>query len=100
MKKFTIPCNFGKVRAPFDVYIGGPPSNRHPLHYQANWLRRERGGEIPPEVMESFMKLYELSVKHNVSFEDLCVHAMKAVNQQPKPEPGVTAPPSSTEDAK
>jgi len=84
MKKFTIPCDFGNKKAPFDVYIGEPEPNTHPLHYQQLWLTRERGGEIPKEVMESFAKLKALSEKNNVSFEDLCVYALEAANEGKK----------------
>ena len=93
MKKFTIPCHFGRTKAPFDVYIGKPAPGRHPLEYQARWLKEERGGIIPPEVMESFAKLLDLATKNNVNFEDLCVYAMDAANnpenagEPPPPNP-------------
>jgi len=82
MKKFTIPCNFGGSKSPFDVYIGTPKPGTHPLHSQASWLSRERGGQIPPEVMESFANLLELAEKNGVSFEDLCVYALQAANEK------------------
>lgn len=82
MKKFTIPCDFGGVKAPFDVYIGNPKDGNHPLQNQASWLSKERGGTIPPKVMESFAKLLELSKQHNVSFEDLCVYALNAAKEE------------------
>ncbi len=78
MKKFTIPCDFGGQKAPFDVYIGDPKPGNHPLQNQAAWLSKERGGTIPKEVMDSFAKLLELAEKNNVSFEDLCVYALNA----------------------
>lgn len=81
MKKFTIPCDFGGKKAPFDVFIGEPDGDIHPLYYQAKWLAKHRGGIIPQEVMESFQKLYALSKKNNVSFEDLCVYALEAANE-------------------
>ena len=84
MKKFTIPCDFGGKKAPFDVYIGLPDEGSHPLEFQAQWLASERGGTIPSEVMESFAKLYSLSVKNGVSFEDLCVYALEAANEEKK----------------
>lgn len=82
MKKFTIPCNFGGQKANFDVYIGNPKDGNHPLQNQANWLSTERGGQIPPEIMESFAKLLQLSKEKGVSFEDLCVYALEAANKQ------------------
>lgn len=82
MKKFTVPCNFGGVKSPFTIYIGAPEDQHHPLHFQADWLSKERGGNIPPEVMDSIAKLKELADKNNVSFEDLCVYALGAAAQQ------------------
>ncbi|MCE3232183.1 MAG: hypothetical protein K0R98_440 [Rickettsiaceae bacterium] len=76
VKKFTVPCDFGGVSAPFTIYIGLPEPNHHPLHFQAEWLAKNRGGTIPGDVMESIAKLYELSKKNNVSFEELCVYAL------------------------
>jgi len=82
MKKFTVPCDFGGQKAPFDVYIGNPKQGNHPLQNQASWLSKERGGTIPQEVMESFQKLLDLADKNNVSFEDLCVYALNVAGQQ------------------
>ena len=77
MKKFTIPCDFGGVKAPFNIYVGEPaPDATHPLQHQANWLSVERGGTIPPEVMDSFQKLWAISKENGVSFEELCVYAL------------------------
>lgn len=81
MKKFTIPCNFGRKKAPFEVYIGKPLDDEHPLFYQNLWLWEERGGEIPADVMSSFKKLQALANKNGVSFEDLCVYALEAANE-------------------
>ena len=82
MKKFTIPCNFGGTKSPFTVYIGEPEAKHHPLHFQADWLSKERGGSIPPEIMDSLAKLKELSDKNGVPFEDLCTYALEAASQQ------------------
>jgi hypothetical protein len=76
MKKFNIPCDFNGVRSMFAVYLGDPEFSHHPLHFQADWLGRERGGKIPGEVMESIAKLKELADRNNVSFEELCVYAL------------------------
>ena len=76
VKKFTIPCDFGGVSAPFSIYIGNPEPQHHPLHFQAEWLTKNRGGNIPSDVMDSVAKLFELSKKNNVSFEELCVYAL------------------------
>jgi hypothetical protein len=76
MKKFTIPCDFGGQKAPFNIYIGEPSAKRHPLYYQSQWLSSERGGTIPSEIMDSFQKLFDISRENGVSFEDLCVYAL------------------------
>lgn len=76
MKKFTIPCDFAGVKAPFNIYVGEPDPTKHPLQNQAHWLSSERGGNIPPEVMDSFQKLHDISKENGVSFEELCVYAL------------------------
>lgn len=96
MKKFTVPCDFGGQKAPFDVYIGNPKQGNHPLQNQANWLSKERGGTIPQEVMESFQKLLDLAEKNNVSFEDLCVYALNVAGQQSAEQPATESPPAAT----
>ncbi len=75
MKKFSVPCIFGNVKAPFTVYIGNPEPEHHPLHFQSEWLSKVRGGTISKEVMDSITKLYELSKKNHIPFEELCVYA-------------------------
>lgn len=82
MKKFTVPCQFGNQTAPFTLYIGEPKSDVHPIQNQANWLSKERGGQIPQKVMDSLAKLRDLALKNNVSFEDLCVYALTVAEQQ------------------
>jgi hypothetical protein len=82
VKKFTIPCSFGATKAPFNIYIGESSKKRHPLYYQAQWLKTERSGEILPEVMDSFQKLADIAHENGVSFEELCVYALET----PTPE--------------
>jgi len=87
MKKFVINCDFGGQIAPFAVYIGTPEGAHHPLHFQADWLSKQRGGTIPPDVMDAVSKLKDLADKNNVSLEELCVYALGAA-QQAKDEGG------------
>jgi len=82
MKKFSVPCNFGGQNSPFTFYIGQPERKHHPLHFQADWLTKERGGSVPPDVMESIEKIHALAVKNNVPFEELCEYALDAALQQ------------------
>jgi len=68
--------------APFVICIGEPEQGHHPLHFQADWLQKQRGGTIPPQVMDSVAKLKKLSEENNVSFEELCVYALGAAQQE------------------
>jgi len=79
MKKFTINCDFGGQMAPFTIFIGEPESEHHPLHFQADWLSKERNGTIPSQVMDAIAKLKDLAIKNHVSLEELCVYALGAV---------------------
>lgn len=74
-----IDCDFGGRIAPFPVYVGEPKDDAHPLQHQAHWLQAERGGTIPPDVMESFSTLQKIAKENNVSFQMLCVYAFGEV---------------------
>lgn len=93
MRKFTINCNFGGTRSPFTIYIGVPEKGHHPLQFQADWLSKERGGTIPPEIMDSLQKLLDISIKNNVPFEDLCAYAIESaqIPDQTKPQAKIEA---------
>lgn len=100
MKKFTINCDFGGQIAPFAIYIGQPERGHHPLHFQADWLSKNRGGTVPPAVMDAISKLKDLAEKNSVSFEELCVYALGAAQQDsesateaPEEEEVYTSPP-------
>ncbi len=82
MKKFTINCDFGGQMSPFTIFIGKPEHSHHPLHFQADWLSKERGGTIPSDVMDAVAQLKELSEKNNVSLEELCVYALASEEEQ------------------
>jgi Domain of unknown function (DUF2610) len=91
MKKFSVNCDFGGQIAPFSIYIGSPEGGHHPLHFQADWLAKQRGGSIPPATMESIGRLKELASKNNVSLEDLCTYALGAAQQEKDEQENLTA---------
>jgi hypothetical protein len=82
MKKFSINCDFGGQMSPFTIYIGLPKDDHHPLHFQADWLSKQRGGTIPAEVMEAITKLQDLANKNNVLLEELCVYALGSAQEE------------------
>jgi hypothetical protein len=81
MKKFFVNCDFNGQIAPFSIYIGVPEGSHHPLHFQADWLGKNRGGSIPPDVMDAIARLKDLADKNKVPLEDLCVYALGAAQQ-------------------
>lgn len=82
MKKFTINCDFGGQMAPQVIWIGNPEPGHHPLYFQADWLQKQKGGTIPPPVMDAVAKLKTLADENNVSFEELCVYALGSAQQE------------------
>ena len=82
MKKFTINCDFGGQLSPFTIFIGKPEHSHHPLHFQADWLSKQRGGMIPADVMDAVSQLQELAEKNGVSLEELCVYALGTKEEQ------------------
>lgn len=82
MKKFSVNCDFGGQMAPFTIYVGQSEQGHHPLHFQDDWLSKQRGGKIPAEVMDAITKLQELANKNNVLLEELCVYALGSVQEE------------------
>lgn len=104
-KRFTIPTEFDKVKFPFHVYVAeyGPgPSCETPVTLsdakqprdpaaqcygyagiddQVLWVSQLRGGVVPPDVIDSFRKLFKIARENNVSFPDLSVYALGAANR-------------------
>jgi len=80
MKKFEIPCTFGNKQSVTALYIGNPEPGHNPLHFQADWLSKERGGQVPPQIMQSLDQILKIAISNNVSFEDLCFHALSAAD--------------------
>ncbi len=76
MKKFTVNCDFGGQLSPFSVYIGDPEPAHNPLHFQADWLSKQRGGSIPTNVIDAISQLKMLADKNHVLLEELCVYAL------------------------
>lgn len=68
--------------APQVIWIGNPEPGHHPLYFQADWLTKQKGGTIPPQVMEAVAKLKKLADDNNVSFEELCVYALGSAQQE------------------
>jgi TPR repeat protein len=84
MKKFTIPCDFGGKKAPFDVYVIRGTHGYAELQDQFRWLKERRGGDVPQDVRTSFRKLNALAVKNDVDFMELSVYALDAANKDKK----------------
>ncbi len=78
MKKFTIPTDFGGTTAPFDFYVLSGPRGYLELQDQFRWVNEYRGGVVPEDVKASFRKLFDLAMRNDVSFPDLCVYALDA----------------------
>lgn len=76
MKKFTVPCDFDGKKHPFDMYVLEPSPLSHPLYYQTLWLKEERGGIVPEDVIDSFNRIYAIAVENNVGFAELSVYSL------------------------
>ncbi len=85
--------------APFTICIGQPETKHHPLHFQSDWLSKERGGTIPPQVMDAVAKLKTLAEENKVSFEELCVYALGAAQQEKDADAAEPAEEASNQEA-
>lgn len=77
VKKFTANCDFGGRKSPITLYVGDPALGTHPLNFQNKWLADNKGGAVPNDIMTSFSKLAEISVKNRVPFEELCGYVIE-----------------------
>ncbi|WP_077919776.1 DUF2610 domain-containing protein [Spirosoma sp. 209] len=82
-KKFTIPATLADGnKAPVDLYIEDfPPDPNEPIQHELRRIKETRKASIGQEVIDAFGKLYALAVKNGVSFQDLCVYALNAANE-------------------
>ena len=87
MKKFTIPCYAGGKQSSITVFIGNSDPQHNPIHFQAEFLAKERGITIPAEIMESLEKLKNISQSNGVPFVQLCEYAFKALADIPSNNP-------------
>ncbi len=81
MEKFKIPCTFSGKTSPVTFYIGAHEKDHHPIQFQADWLSKERGGTVPPDIMKSLEELKALSEKNGVPFEELCSYALESIEK-------------------
>ena len=79
-QKFTTNCEFGGKKIPVTLYIGNPAPNLHPLAFQGKWLNKEKGGNIPNGIMQSFEKLKNIADGSKLSFEELCKYVVEELN--------------------
>ena len=80
VKNFVIPCIVNGAQTPFTLYIGHPSEDKHPLHFQNDYLRTNKNGSIPQDVMDAVEKLKKLADRQNVAFEELCYYAINVAN--------------------
>ncbi len=76
MKRFTIPVEIDGLNCPIYIYITNVKYPDDPFGGQGIWLEKERGGQIPKDVVDAFGKLHKIAHENNVSFTDLCVYAL------------------------
>ncbi|MGW4699138.1 DUF2610 domain-containing protein [Streptomyces sp. NPDC004285] len=83
MRPFAVPCSFGADhQVPFEVYVGEPAPDAHPLEQQLAWLARERGGTMPQDAVDTFATWHAIALEHGVSTEELSAYAsMEAAGQ-------------------
>ena len=76
MKKFTANCDFGGQQSPFGFNVGVPEAEHNPIHFQSDWLSKERGGNVGPEFVDCIMQIKEIADRNNVPLDELCVYAL------------------------
>lgn len=82
IKRFTVPTDFNGKKLPFHVYILDGKNGYKELLDQFRWIKEIRGGIVPSEVQDSFMRLNNIAVENNVSFMELCVYALGTASKE------------------
>ena len=85
VKKFTYLCDFAGKKTPVTFYIGDSAKGTNPIAFQSSWLSKERGGTVPQDLMNSLMRLKEISDTQKVSFESLCEYVVKEIQLSQTP---------------
>ncbi|MEM8599843.1 MAG: DUF2610 domain-containing protein [Bacteroidota bacterium] len=80
LRRFTIPVEFGSTITPYDVYVWDWAKDEPCVMAQFEWVEEARGGVVPPEVEDAFVRLYALARENEVSFKDLAVYALEEAN--------------------
>lgn len=83
-QRITISCNFNGQITPVQFYIGEPREDYHPIHHQAEWLSKNRGGSVAPEVMENIKTVSELAKKYHVQVSELLSYALASQERNSK----------------
>lgn len=78
--KFSVTCDFGGEKSPFDFFVYRPQDGHHPIQSQSKWLQEAKKGSVPPEVMDSLTKLKDMSERNGLDFGELCLYAMTAAS--------------------
>lgn len=78
--KFDLPCSFGGTVSMVSFYIGDPESSHNPIGHQANWLSKERGGSVPPQVMDALQEAQQIAKKNGVPLTQMMNVVMERVN--------------------
>ena len=85
-KKYKIPLidENGKKVPNYIYVINKYPEGDNPLDFDQKILREVNNLEIPPEVVESFDKLYVIALENDVSFIELCEYALESEDKDSK----------------
>jgi hypothetical protein len=92
LKRFTVVVQCAGQKQDFHVYVWDATGAVAPTEAQFEWIRKARGCEVPPAVVDGFQKLYKIARENNVSFAELSAYAL---SQADKPGTAAAAPASA-----
>lgn len=76
VKKFSVMCDFGGQQSPFSMCVGEPEAEHDPIHFQADWLSKQRGGNVSPVFAECLAQIKVIAEKYKVPLDELCVYTL------------------------
>lgn len=76
MKKFKINCDIEGQVTPIILLIGSPENTHNPIHFQSDWLSKQRQINISAELLTSLKETAEIAEQYKINLDILCLYAL------------------------
>lgn len=90
----NVPARFDGRTMSIEAFLGRPDRANHPLQYQMAYLANRRGITVLPDVADSFERLRNIGIEHNLVFTELVHYVLNQIREGTETEglDGVSRP--------